>query len=278
MKEAQLYLFRELSGIYSDNELQSVTRLVLSHITGLNFTGLLLNKNTTFSDNQWYDLKKYSALLKSGMPVQYVLGKTEFCGLEFNLSPEVLIPRPETEELVEWAVELLPPNATVLDIGTGSGCIAVSIQHLRRDCNVWACDVSESALAIATENARKNSVNVHFFSSDVLKDELPEMHWDFIISNPPYIPVGEAIEMEARVTEFEPGLALFVPDNDPLLFYKVIAKHSCTHLKPDGHLMVEVHRSFASDCLHLFESSGFNNGVLKKDISGNNRMIDVIKN
>lgn len=273
MNEAQQLITSELSGLYSEQELQSVSRLLLSHITGLSFTGLILNKNTTFSDNHWYDLKKKLELLKTGMPVQYVLGETEFCGLNFRVGEGVLIPRPETEELVEWAVGLLPRKARVLDIGTGSGCIAVAIRHLRPDCKVWACDVSPDALSIAEDNARFNQTQVQFFQTDILKDELPNRQWSLIISNPPYIPRSESSEIESRVKYFEPELALFVPDDDPLLFYRVIAKKAYETLEQDGLLMFEIHRDFAAECVELIVASGFSDLIVKKDITGNDRMI-----
>jgi len=273
MNEAQHLITSELSGLYSHQELQSVSKLLLSHITGLSFTGLILNKNTTFSDNQRYDLKKMLEMLKTGMPVQYVLGETEFCGMRFRVGKEVLIPRPETEELVEWAVGILPNQARILDIGTGSGCIAVAISVHRPDCRVWACDVSHEALAIASQNAGLNGADVQFFQSDILQDPLPDEPWNLIVSNPPYIPHSENREMEPRVKDFEPEVALFVPDNDPLLFYRVIAQKAINALVMDGLLMVEIHRAFASECVELFTETGFTEVIVKQDIAGNDRMI-----
>ncbi len=277
MKEARLNLLRELSEIFSNPELQSVIRLLLSHVTGMGFTELLLNKNTTFSDNQRIQLKKYVGLLKTGMPLQYVLGETEFCGLTFKVGPEVLIPRPETEELVEWMVDTLPPNASVLDIGTGSGCIAIALKHLRADCKVWACDVSSDALQYAESNAKATKTNVHFFELDILKTDLPAREWDVIVSNPPYIPTSDAAEMESRVKDYEPAIALFVDNHDPLIFYRAIALQALTRLVDGGLLFVESHRSFASSCLELFYNMGFSDGVIRKDINGNDRMIKVKK-
>jgi len=273
MNKAQQLITNELYGIYTEQELKSVSRLLLSHVTGLSFTGLILNKNTTFSDNQWYDLKKLLDLLKTGMPVQYVLGETEFCGLKFNVGEGVLIPRPETEELVEWSLAELPPNANVLDIGTGSGCIAVALKYMRPDCSVWAFDLSPEALSMAIENARLNQTQVHFFQADVLKDTLPDQAWNLIISNPPYIPRSESSKMEVRVKEFEPELALFVPDGNPLLFYRVIAEKAYESLAQNGVLMFEIHRSFADKCVQLFTATGFQDVQVKKDLAGNDRMI-----
>lgn len=273
MNKAQQLITNELYGIYTEQELKSVSRLLLSHVTGLSFTGLILNKNTTFSDNQWYDLKKLLDLLKTGMPVQYVLGETEFCGLKFNVREGVLIPRPETEELVEWSLAELPPNANVLDIGTGSGCIAVALKYMRPDCSVWAFDLSPEALSMAIENARLNQTQVHFFQADVLKDTLPDQAWNLIISNPPYIPRSESSKMEVRVKEFEPELALFVPDGNPLLFYRVIAEKAYESLAQNGVLMFEIHRSFADKCVQLITATGFQDVQVKKDLAGNDRMI-----
>ena len=275
MEEAQRYISHELSGIYSGLELQSVTRLVMSSVTGLGFTGLLVNKYTAFSDNQWDVLKKYVEELKSGAPVQYVLGETEFCGLTLSVGSGVLIPRPETEELVEWSVQVCPPSARILDVGTGSGCIAIALKHLRPDCLVDACDVSQQALIRAQTNALACSVDIGFFYADVLCNSLPDKKWDVIISNPPYIPRKEAPEMEVRVKDFEPMIALFVDDNDPLQFYRAIALHALHHLSPGGQLLFETHYLYAKKCLHMLLEMGFSHGELRKDISGKERMIRV---
>jgi release factor glutamine methyltransferase len=277
MKEAQHYISRELSGIYSQQELLSVSRLLLSHLTGFDLTGLLLNKNTTFSEYQRDNLKKKVELLKSGMPVQYVLGETEFCGLVFSVGPEVLIPRPETEELVEWAAKNILKGASVLDVGTGSGCIAISLQKQRPDCTVWACDISVDALTTASLNAARHDVPVFFFQTDIVNDNLPARQWDCIISNPPYIPAGEAKDMESRVRDFEPSIALFVEDNDPLQFYRVIAEKAKQQLSSGGQLFFETHRDYTEDCCELLLQLGYLNPELKKDISGNNRMIRAVK-
>lgn len=273
MKEAQRYIYRELSGIYVQPELQSVTRLLLSYCTGFNFTALLLNKNTTFSDNQWSTLKKYVDLLKTGMPVQYVLGETEFCGLNFRVGSEVLIPRPETEELVEWAATLLPLGAQVLDVGTGSGCIAIALKHLRPDCRVAACDISSDALSVARRNATENNVEVDFFYLDILNDEIPLTGIDLIISNPPYIPISEMPEIESKVKDFEPSIALFVDTTDPLVFYRTIATKSIHQLVPHGQLLFEIHRSYADQCVQLLQTIGYVDCEVRKDLSGNDRMI-----
>ena len=277
MKEAQQYILKELSGIYPQPELQSVARLLLSHITGFDFTGLLLNKNTTFSDNQRSVLKNYVELLRSGMPVQYVTGETEFYGLRFRVGPEVLIPRPETEELVEWAVKLAPAGARLMDIGTGSGCIAIAIKHSRPDCYVYACDISAGALGLARKNAEINGVEVNFFQCDIVNDQLPETGFDLLVSNPPYIPADEAGQMESRVKDFEPAIALFVDTSDPLLFYRTIARKSVGRLLPGGNLLFEIHRSYADECMNVLANEGFTDCELRKDISGNDRMIRAAK-
>ena len=273
MKEAQLFIQRELSGSYEQPELQSITRLLLSQVTGFTFTGLLLNKNTTFSDNQRSKLKKYVDLLKTGMPLQYVLGETEFCNLTIRVGPEVLIPRPETEELVEWAVSMLPANARVMDIGTGSGCIAIALKKLRPDCEIFACDISTGALELARQNAQQNQVDIEFFELDILNNSIPVSALDLIISNPPYIPYEEAVQMESRVKDFEPMVALFVESSDPLLFYRSIAEKSAGALNRGGQLLVEIHRDFARECIQLFDNNGFVDCELRKDLSGNDRMI-----
>lgn len=277
MKEARHYIIHELSEIYPQQELQSVARLLLSHLTGLNFTGLLINKNTTISENQRSKLKKYVELLKTGMPVQYVLRETEFFGLKFTLGPEVLIPRPETEELVEWAIELLPSGAKVIDIGTGSGCIAIAIKRFRPDCEVYACDISAAALQLASQNAILNGVEITFIQCDILNEELPVSTLDLIISNPPYIPATESVQLESRVKDFEPAIALFVDSSDPLLFYRTIAEKSNGRLIEGGRLLFEIHRSYAAECIRQLSEAGFTNCELRKDVLGNDRMIRASK-
>lgn len=251
--------------------------MVISKVTGYSFTELLVNKNTIFSQYQWNLLEFYTEKLKKGAPIQYVLGETEFCGLNFTVDESVLIPRPETEELVAWMVEEAAHNAVILDIGTGSGCIPVSLKNFLPHCRVYGCDISTKALELARQNAENNHQKVTFFEMDILTETRSERKYHLIVSNPPYIPSQEMDTIHERVKEFEPHLALFVPDNDPLIFYRKIAAYAQQHLLQGGKLFFEIHRDYAEGCKSVLENYGFENIRLKKDISGNNRMMRAEK-
>ncbi|MEA4937734.1 MAG: peptide chain release factor N(5)-glutamine methyltransferase [Paludibacter sp.] len=277
MQQAIKHLQRELSSIYQEPELSSVARLTISKVTGYSFTELLVNKNTIFSQYQRNLLEFYTEKLKKGTPVQYVLGETEFCGLNFRVNESVLIPRPETEELVAWMVEEAAHDAVILDIGTGSGCIPVSLKNFLPRSTVYGCDISKEALRLAGQNAENNHLHVSFFEMDILAETSSERKYHMIVSNPPYIPASEMNTIHERVKDFEPHLALFVPDNDPLIFYRKIAAYAQQHLFQDGKLFFEIHRDYADECKSVLEESGFEDIQLKKDISGNNRMMRAEK-
>jgi release factor glutamine methyltransferase len=268
---------RELADLYSDTELQSITRLLISKITGYNFTEILVNKNTIFSDEQAQNVDNYLEKLKNHMPIQYVLGETEFCGLNFNVDESVLIPRPETEELVEWIVKEASPNSKILDIGTGSGCIAISLKHFLPNSEVFACDISEESLHTAIKNAKQNNTDIHFFQADILKYSKSDVLYDVIVSNPPYIPVYEKDMLDFRVKDYEPSSALYVPDDDPLLFYRKIAEFAELYLVSGGKIFFEIYSEYAKDCVELLENMVFQQVVLKQDISGKDRMLCGIK-
>jgi len=219
--------------------------------------------------------------LKKHVPIQYILGETEFYGLPFRVNDSVLIPRPETEELVDWIRSENNRNEAlnILDIGTGSGCIAIALKHEFPNAAVEAFDISDKALETARSNAGLNKLDVEFSKVDILNVADQSKKWDIIASNPPYIPELEKSEIEANVLEHEPHLALFVPDNDPLLFYRHIALFAKKQLNPNGKLYFEIHRDYGKECMELLASLGFSEIELRKDISGNNRMIrSVISN
>jgi release factor glutamine methyltransferase len=278
MQHAIRHIQEELASVYTGNELSAVTRLLLCYITGFDYTGLLVNKNTIFSEKQNDLLNFYIQELKKGRPIQYVLGFTEFCGLKFRVDERVLIPRPETEELVEWIVSECNAAANILDIGTGSGCIPVSLKHLLPDSIVSACDISTGALELAAGNAADNQAEVHFFQCDILQKITLEKRYDVIVSNPPYIPLADMAEMESHVVDYEPHIALFVPDYDPLLFYKRIAEFAQIHLSAGGYLYFEIHRQYARECLSLLKKLNFSGVELRKDIHANERMVRAIRN
>lgn len=278
MQQAINYLKSELGPIYQEPELSSIVRLIVSKITGYSYTEILVNKNTIFSQYQRNLLEFYLEKLKKGMPVQYVLGETEFCGLNFMVNESVLIPRPETEELVAWIAEEAMPDAVMLDIGTGSGCMAVSLKKLMPGSEVYACDISPEALTVARLNAEKNNQQVNFFEMDILNTTTAERKYHLIVSNPPYIPESEIDTILPQVKDYEPRQALFVTDDDPLIFYRKIAIYAQQHLCPGGKLFFEIHRDYANACVSMLKDKNFDNIIMKKDISGNDRMIRAEKN
>ena len=220
-------------------------------------------------------------LLKN-KPVQYIIGETEFCGMRFMVDENVLIPRPETEEMVKNIAScrdkacLVPTGYNVLDIGTGSGCIAISLAKLIPNSDVTAVDVSEKALEVAKKNAEANGVNVHFVLDDILEPsttELIDNQFDIIVSNPPYVCEGEKSEMRANVLEHEPSSALFVPDSDPLVFYRKILEYAQKALKPDGQIWFEINEKFGKETAELCRKKGFKNIEIIKDFRGKERVV-----
>ncbi|GAB1415148.1 peptide chain release factor N(5)-glutamine methyltransferase [Paludibacter sp.] len=268
---------QNLADIYSYTELQSVTRLLISKVTGYNFTEIIINKNTIFSDAQVQIIDNYIELLKTHMPIQYVLGETEFCRLPFMVDNTVLIPRPETEELVEWIIRTTNPNAKILDIGTGSGCIAISLKHFLQDSSVYACDISEKSLITAQKNAALNNTYISFFQTNILEYKISDIKYDVIVSNPPYIPIMEKAKLDLKVKDYEPGTALYVPDDDPLLFYRKIAEYAELYLVSGGKIFFEIYSEYAHDCVELLKNMSFQQVVLKQDISGKDRMLCGVK-
>ena len=269
-----------LKGEYSESEIHVLGMLILEKLTGFSRIWLLIHKELKLNDEQNIIASQYLERLKNHEPIQYILGETEFYGLKFKVNPSVLIPRPETEELVEWVKPPHPPKGgflsgtpTLLDVGTGSGCIAVALKKKFPSANVSAMDISLEALALAKENAALNEVNIEFIQDDILHPAATDRKWDVIVSNPPYIPASEQRYLHKNVTDFEPHLALFVQDNDPLIFYRKIAEFALSHLSAGGRLYVEIHQSLGRQCCQLLESMGFQSVVLRKDLSGNDRMI-----
>jgi release factor glutamine methyltransferase len=275
MQKSIEYIKQQLQGQYPDAEIRSFINLLLQKVTGFNRTQLIVNKNTIFSEEQTVLVQAFVEKLKKFVPLQYVLGETEFYGLQFQLTPDVLIPRPETEELIEWIAKLENQNShiSILDLGTGSGCIAISLKNIFENASVFATDISDNALRVAQLNGHILNLKVHFYQSDILKMQPEKNRWDVIVSNPPYIPVAEMKEMLANVVDYEPHTALFVPNEKPLLFYDAIAEYALNSLKPSGKLFFEIHRDFGTQCVEMLLSKGFSQVELKKDLSGNERMI-----
>ena len=266
----------QLKDEYPLEEINSFFHLLTEAYLGLTRLDLALDPSAEIPDGMKPKFEDALQRLSHHEPIQYILGKTEFFGLQFRLDPNVLIPRPETEELVEWILQDLKNSGkrdiSILDIGTGSGCIAISLAKNLPLARVIAIDVAEAALKIAGENARLNKVDVEFLKMDILQSEnLPEK-FDVIVSNPPYVRELEKREMHRNVLEHEPHLALYVKDEDPLIFYRKITKLAETALLEHGSLYFEINQYLGAETGELLESSGLKT-ELRKDLFGNFRML-----
>jgi release factor glutamine methyltransferase len=240
----------------------------------LNFSSadLIVKADDSISESQMLLIYKAVKRIANKEPLQYVLGKAYFFGMDLHVSPAVLIPRPETEELVRWILETIKPNDySVLDIGTGSGAIALALKKAQPNWKVCGIDVSKEALQVAQRNSSELQLEVEWKEVDILEENLPEGNWNCIVSNPPYIPVSEGNEMRTSVVQHEPHLALFVPENDPLLFYRRILElaNNCETVKQ---VFFEIHENYSNETLALEESLGWK-GELKKDLQGKSRML-----
>lgn len=257
--------------LYSPEEANNLIHWLLEYHLGLRkVDGLNEVKEDSLSEDLFEDLQR----LKSGEPVQYIIGKAPFYGRDFFVDESVLIPRNETEELVHMIIKQNPSaGLKVLDIGTGSGCIPISLALELNKPEIYTVDVSEEALEVAEENAEHLGAQVTFFHLDILKDTPALSELDIVVSNPPYVPEAEWDELHSNVRDFEPGLALFVPDHDPLLFYRVIAEKALKLLKPGGKLYYEIHNNFGPQTVKLLESLGYKNIDLVQDLNGKDRMV-----
>lgn len=276
--------FRQgLIKLYDIKELEAITLLAISETANLSKAKIKAFPELELPSQQSEKLKDILNQLITGKPIQYILGKTEFYGLTFYVNQSVLIPRPETEELVEWALSSLRlavssgqlTAGSILDIGAGSGCIAISLKKNLPDFKVSAIDISTDALKTAKDNAKLNEVYIDFIEADILniKSEIEIPQFEIMISNPPYVTLHDKTQMHTNVTNFEPHTALFVPENDPLLFYKAIADFAAAHLVPNGLLFFEINESYGQQIVELLTQKGFKNVELRKDMSGRDRMI-----
>jgi len=274
---ASRLLKASLLSMYGEREAASISSLVMEHLTAWPKTVRLLHKSDALTSIQEEHLHQYLADLIRQRPVQYVLEESWFGNLPFYVDERVLIPRPETEELANWLLKderSERQGLTVLDIGTGSGCIPVYLKKKRVDFQVTALDISGPALEVATKNCRIHQVEIELLKCDIRDKEQAKRlaAVDLIISNPPYIPERQKQSLDHHVKNFEPALALYVPDDDPLQFYKIIGELALEKLKTAGALFLEIHPDFAKDMLAHYERMGYLT-ELKKDFSGNNRMI-----
>ena len=278
--DAVFFVRNNLKDVVDSNEARQFAWLIFDYLRKYSQSDLLLKGDKLLSDEEISFINNAVNRLKQSEPIQYVLGFVEFADLIFKVDNRVLIPRPETEELVEWILSEIPnSNIDILDIGTGSGAIPISIKKRCPESNIYAWDISDDAIAVAKENARLNSVDINFKHVDILNYQPEENScFDVIISNPPYVTESEKFLMQSNVLNFEPHTALFVPDNNPLLFYKTIAEFSIKSLKKGGMLFFEINEAFGKETVELLERYGFNHIILKKDISGKDRMVKALFN
>lgn len=273
-----------LQSLFDPREAQSIARIVFEDC-------FLLQRSqfpqTILNNTQSGRLQSIFSALQRQEPLQYILGQADFYGLKFKVDSRVLIPRPETEELVEWVLDTIKPpsfstSARILDIGTGSGCIPITLAKKLPQAEVWGLDVSPAALTLAQENAQLNQVQVHWLEVDILQEALWGQHFsnnptfDVIISNPPYIPEREEVLMPVQVTQYEPHLALFVSDDDPLIFYRQIARFAKQYLRRNGYLFFECNEYNASEVATMLSEMAWKEIVLQKDLSGKERMIRAL--
>lgn len=271
-------LWRTLEPLYGNGEARAITDYVLDVCFGLSKADILCGAVEEMTAEKAAELNKIFGRLMEGEPVQYVLGRAEFCGRWFDVRPGVLIPRPETEELCAWitADSKASGSPKVLDIGTGSGCIAITLQLDMPESNVTAWDISADALDVAHENAQQLGANVNFVKLDALNAK-PEGEWDVIVSNPPYICEKEKKDMAVNVLEHEPHTALFVPDADPLLFYRAITRLAVQTLNKGGRLYFEINPIYADDTCRMMRAEGMTAVELRSDMYGKQRMAKGVK-
>ena len=287
LKDYKTHFFNSLKNIQEEQEIESFFFILTEYLHNLKRVDVALNPNFELSDAE---VDKWNAILLDLLqekPIQYITGEAWFYGLRFEVNENTLIPRPETEELVEWIlnspITQHPSPINILDIGTGSGCIPISLKANLPQANVSAIDVSEKALEVAKRNAELNKVEINFIQTNILEVEdlsqlpSPIIHhpssYNIIVSNPPYVRNLEKQEIKKNVLDYEPHLALFVEDTDALLFYRKIAQLALKNLSPNGLLFFEINQYLGKETVELLESLGFKNIELKKDIYGNNRMI-----
>ncbi|HRG23009.1 MAG TPA: peptide chain release factor N(5)-glutamine methyltransferase [Chitinophagaceae bacterium] len=277
LQEAGFFLLNQLRTVYDEGEASAIGDCVMESLTGSDKTERMIYKNNPITAEEEKQLRGYAAKLLQHTPVQYVLNESWFCGLKFYVDENVLIPRPETEELVEWVISncRFPIDTlSILDIGTGSGCIPISLKRRLRKARVTALDISEGALTVAKRNAAKLGAELEFIQLDILDPaKWAELNAaDIIISNPPYIPENNKASMHPNVLAFEPHIALFVPDQDALLFYKAIIALAKTKLTAEGLLFFEIHEDLGREVTELLSSEGFASEI-KKDMQGKDRMV-----
>lgn len=274
MNKIVAYIRSRLQPYYTAEEVSALSRIVCCDLLGQAPTDYYLGKDIALSPKKEQELEDILQRLSRFEPLQYIEGRTLFLGREFGVAPGVLIPRPETEELVELMLKEIPADARILDVGTGSGCIAISLAKELPDALVTAWDVSPEALSVARVNARKLQANVRFVECDVLACQVDEVGlYDVIVSNPPYVTEAEKADMEPNVLQWEPSLALFVPDDDPLRFYRRIAVLGRDMLADGGRLYFEINRAYGREMVEMLRTMGYVRVRVEKDLSQNDRFV-----
>ncbi len=284
LKEIKSIYHKELDKNYGVEEVSSFFYLLIVHFLKLEKFVLALTPNLVVNKEEEAILFKALSELKQDVPVQHIIGETEFMDMRFKVSPKVLIPRPETEDLVRWVIadssaEQHQP-LTILDIGTGSGCIPIALAKHLEGAQVSALDISSDALQVAQTNALENNVNLNFYQADILdktSTSTINSKFDIIVSNPPYVRELEKNKMHKNVLKYEPGIALFVSDKDPLVFYRAIANFAVKNLADDGRLYLEINQYLGKEMLRLLSEYNFKDIELRKDIFGNDRMVKAVK-
>ena len=275
LNEIKQALKKQLAGQYESVELNPILSILIEHITGWDQVQQVIHKDHSISEAQALAFETAATELIAGRPIQYITGKAWFMGEAYTVNEQVLIPRPETEELVEWVIEYAAIKGkalSILDIGTGSGCIAIAIKKALPDAIVSAIDISTSALKIAEGNASALNANIEWIALDILNTAFLPGQYDVIISNPPYIPMQEMKNMELQVKDHEPNIALFVPNEDPLVFYKAIARLAKLHLSTNGQLFFEIHYDQGDALIKLLDEMHFH-AELRTDLFEKDRMV-----
>ncbi len=281
IKDIRRYYKRQLAGLYDENEIDSFLYILFEEYAGLSKAQILLNASRTISESELLKIHFGAKALMNNKPIQYITGSSEFYGLKFKVSPDVLIPRPETEELVELVIKenSKKQKLSVIDIGTGSGCIAIILKKYLDSSYIIALDVSTNTLNIAKGNARSNEQEVQFLKMDFLKarswDRLDS--YDIIVSNPPYVRKSEMKGMNKNVLDYEPAKALFVEDENPLIFYRAIANFAKEHLNKSGIVYCEINQYLGNETSALFLEAGFQSVDIIKDMNGNDRILKALK-
>ncbi len=297
VRDCRKYYAGELEKLYGSDEANALIMILLEHYFNIDRMSIALEPDMRLSESELLTLHFAVKELLKNKPVQYIIGETEFCGMKFCVNENVLIPRPETEEMVkslelkvigylyspsfrpdierrEMVAEKSPANISILDIGTGSGCIAISLAKLLKDSAVTAVDISEMALEVAKKNAEANEVSVTFIKDDILNPQNRDLlngQFDIIVSNPPYVCESEKSEMRANVLDYEPSTALFVSDNDPLIFYRKILEFAQKALKPNGEVWFEINEKYGKEMLELCHKMGFKHSEIIKDFRDRDR-------